>query len=80
MQRINITLPDELIRDFKRSVPNGKRSKFISEALSKKLALKKKNRNLKKELIKSLKANKEFYKQVAEDWKYVDAEAFERIP
>ncbi len=80
MQRINITLPDDLIRDFNRSVPHGKRSKFISEALSKELAKKKKNRNLKKELIKSLKANKEFYKQVAEDWKYVDAEAFEKLP
>lgn len=77
---MNITLPDDLARDFRRYIPTRKRSSFIAEVVSEKLVHKKKNRDLKKELIKSLKANKEFYKQVAEDWKYVDAEAFEKLP
>ncbi len=72
MQRINITLPDDLIRDFNRSVPNGKRSKFIAEAVREKLP----KRNLKKELTKSLKANKDFYKQVAEEWKATEVEGW----
>ena len=80
MQRINITLPDDLARDFRRYIPTRKRSSFIAEAVRSKLP----NRNLKKELIKSLKANKEFYKKVAEeireDFKYADAEVWERLP
>ncbi len=72
MQRINITLPNDLIRDFKRSIPNGKRSKFIAEAISEKLPKK----NLKKELIKSLKANREFYRKVAEEWKATEVEGW----
>ncbi len=77
MQRINITLPDDLIRDFNRSVPSGKRSKFIAEAVKEKIGKKK---NLKKEWIKSLKAQEDIIKEIREDFKYVDAEAFERIP
>lgn len=75
-QRLNITLPYELARDFKRAIPVKKRSKFIADALKQRLPIK----NLKKEWIKSLKANRELYKKIHEDFKYVDAEAFERIP
>lgn len=79
-QRLNITLPYELARDFKRAIPAKKRSKFIAEAVREKLP----KRNLKKELIKSLKANKEFYRKVAkeirEDFKYADAEVWEKLP
>lgn len=75
-QRLNITLPYELARDFKRAIPVSKRSRFIAEAVKDKLP----KRNLKKEWIKSLKANRELYKEIREDFKYVDAEAFERIP
>lgn len=79
-QRLNITLPYELARDFKRAVPAKKRSKFIAKILKEKLP----KRNLKKELIKSLKINKEYYRKVAkeiqEDFKYADAEVWERIP
>lgn len=64
MQRINITLPTDLVRDFRRSVPSGKRSQFIAEAVRDKLP----KRNLKKELIKSLKANYEFYKEEGKIW------------
>lgn len=71
-QRLNITLPYELARDFKRAVPVKKRSKFIAEAVKEKLP----KRNLKKELIKSLKANKEFYRKVAEEWKATEVEGW----
>lgn len=71
-QRLNITLPYELARDFKRAVPVKKRSRFIANALKEKMP----KRNLKKELIKSLKANREFYKKVAEEWKATEVEGW----
>lgn len=75
--RINIMLPNELARDLRRSIPARKRSKFIAEALDEKLKFK---RNLKKELIRSLKANRQFDKQIMEDFKYADAETLKYIP
>lgn len=71
-QRLNITLPYELARDLRRAIPAKKRSKFIAEAVRAKLP----KRDLKKELIKSLKANKEFYKKVAEEWKATEVEGW----
>lgn len=71
MQRINITLPDELVRDLRRAIAERKRSKFIAEAVSEKL---KKKRNLKKDWIKSLKANKKLYQEVQKDWAPIDVE------
>lgn len=76
-QRLNITLPINTARDLRRTIPARKRSKFIAEALDEKLKLKK---NLKKELIRSLKANREFDKQIMEDFKYADAETLKYIP
>lgn len=64
-QRINITLPYDLIRDMQMNIPQGKRSEFIAKAVSEKLG---KKRDIKKELIKSLKANYEFDKEVAKEW------------
>lgn len=79
-QRLNITLPYEIARDFKRVVPAKKRSKFIATALQEKLS----KRKIRQELIKSLKANREYYKKVGkeieEDFKYADAEIWERLP
>lgn len=75
-QRLNITLPYELARDFKRAIPAKKRSKFIANALKDKLPKK----NLKKEWIKSLRAQEQIINKLREDFKYVEAEAFERIP
>lgn len=69
-QRLNITLPYDLARDFKRTIPVKKRSRFIAKALKEKLP----KRDLKRELIKSLKLNKEFYKKVAEEWKATEIE------
>lgn len=80
MQRINITLPDELTKDLRKVIPARSRSKFIAEAVSEKLIQKKRRRSLKKELRQSMEANREFYKQVADEWKYIDAEAFEKLP
>ena len=71
-QRLNITLPYELARDFKRAIPAKKRSKFIAEAVKEKLP----KRNLKKELIQSLKANKKLYDQVAKDWAPIEVEGW----
>jgi len=76
-QRINISLPNDIARDLRRIIPERSRSKFIAEALEEKL---KRKRNLKKDFIASLKANRKFYEQIQEDFKYVDAEAFEKLP
>lgn len=64
MQRINIIFPDEVARDFRRAIPVRKRSKFIVDIVKEKLP----KRNLKKELIKSLKANRKLYEQEAKIW------------
>lgn len=79
-QRINITLPADLARDFRRAVPHGKRSEFITRAIKKKLE----RTRLEQAFKKSLKANYEYYKKIGkeinEDFKYADAEAIERLP
>lgn len=75
-QRINITLPNDLARDLRKTIPARSRSKFISEAVSEKLLQKKKNRISKKELIKSLKANYDYYKKVAKEWEATEVEGW----
>lgn len=72
MQRLNITLPDDLVRDFKRSVPSGKRSEFIADIVRKKLP----KRNVRKEWIKSLKASKKLYAEVKADWASIEVEGW----
>lgn len=72
-QRLNITLPYELARDFKRVIPAKKRSKFIAEALAKKLV---KVKSLKQELIRSLKANRKFDEQVMKEWSATEVEGW----
>lgn len=80
-QRINITLPADLIRDLRRIVPEGKRSRFLADALEEKII---KRKNLKKDLAKSLRANYEYYKKVGkeieEDFKYADADVLKNLP
>jgi metal-responsive CopG/Arc/MetJ family transcriptional regulator len=71
VQRLNITLPSDLARDLRKSVPERSRSKFISRAVERELKFRKK---LKIELVKSLKINAEFYKKEAEDWKAIEVE------
>lgn len=76
MQRINITLPVDLARDLRKTIPARSRSKFIAQALEDRL---KRKTNLKKELIKSLKAQEAIITGIREDFKYVDAEALEKL-
>lgn len=73
-QRLNITLPYELAQDFKRAIPAKKRSKFFADAIMEKLP----KRNLKKELIKSLKANQEFYKEEGKVWDVTIADGLDK--
>lgn len=73
-QRLNITLPYELARDFRRAIPAKKRSKFIAEAVREKLP----KRNLKKEWIKSLKANYKFYKEEGKVWDATIADGLDK--
>lgn len=75
-QRINITLPYELARDFKRAVPVKKRSKFLAEVLREKL----KKSDLKSQLKKSAQAQKQIIREIQEDFKYADAEIWEKLP
>ena len=72
-QRINISLPYEIIKHLNQSISKGKRSRFIAKAVSEKLA---KKRNIQKELKKSLAANYDFYKKVAKDWKVTEIEGW----
>lgn len=71
VQRINIALSSDLARDFRRSIPAGSRSKYISELLKKDM---KRKKTLKRDLIKSLKVNAEFYKKEYEPWKAIEVE------
>lgn len=64
-QRINITLPTSLIQDMRNQLPKRGRSGFIAGAVREKLD---KKTNLKKNLIRSLKANRELDEQVMREW------------
>ena len=75
-QRINITLPPDLAQELRRNIADRKRSKFITEAIREKLT----KSDLKDQLRKSALAQKEIIRQIQEDFKYVDAEAFDKIP
>lgn len=70
-QRINISLPADLARDLRRTIPDRARSKFIARAVERELKFRKK---LKRDLAKSLKVNAEFYRKEAEDWKAIEVE------
>lgn len=72
-QRINITLPADLARDFRRTIPDRLRSKFIADALKEKIA---KKRNLEKEWARSLRANSKLYEEVRKDWAPLDTEGW----
>ena len=72
-QRINISLPCDIIKHLNQTISKGKRSRFIARAVSEKLA---KKRDIQKELKKSLTANYEFYKKVAKDWEVTEVEGW----
>lgn len=74
-QRINITIPYSILKIIQESVPSGKRSKFIAEAVLERLG---KTKSISQQLKKSLKENKEFYNQVGRDWKVTEFETWPR--
>ena len=72
-QRINISLPYDIIKNLNQTISKGKRSRFIASALSEKLA---KKRDIDRELRKSLRANYSFYKKVAKEWQVTELEGW----
>lgn len=75
-QRINITLPNNLVRDLRRIIPARSRSKFIASAVSEKLSKK----DLKDSLRKSGQAQREIIQQMQEDFKDADIQALSNLP
>lgn len=74
-QRINITIPNSILRNIQESVPLGKRSEFIAEAVLERLGT---TKSADQRLKKSLKENKELYIQVGKDWKATEFEIWPR--
>ena len=72
-QRINISLPYNILKHLNQAVSKGKRSRFIASAVSEKLTEK---RDVEKELSKSLKANYNFYKTAAKEWSATEVEGW----
>ncbi|MBI2330310.1 hypothetical protein HYU94_02890 [Candidatus Daviesbacteria bacterium] len=75
-QRINITLPNELALDFRRSVPVRSRSKFIASAIEERLGKK----DIKSLLRKSARGQREIINQIQKDFQYSDEESFNKLP
>lgn len=73
-QRINITLPNDLVRDLRLTIPDGKRSRFIAEAVKESINKKKNLKKFNKDWAKSLRANRELYKEINKDWAPLDVE------
>ena len=72
-QRMNISLPKKLMKQFQSEIPQGKRSNYIATVLAEKLA---KKRDIEEQLKKSLRANRKFYKNEYEDWKAIEVEGW----
>lgn len=72
IQRINITLPISILKELQKTVPSGKRSRFIADAVLGKL----KQANIQSELKKSLKANRELYLETSLEWENSDFETW----
>jgi len=75
-QRINITLPSDLAKELRRTIPERSRSKYIAQALRERLN---KRGSLEANLIKSAKAQIEIIKEIQEDFKYADADALKHL-
>lgn len=74
-QRINITLPNSILKVLQESVPSGKRSEFIAEAVLGKLDA---SKSIDQRFKKSLKENKELYNQIGRDWDTTEFETWPR--
>lgn len=73
VQRVNITLPQRVMKLLRAEVPQGKRSAFIASAITEKLA---KNQQTEQALQESLAQNYDFYKKEAEIWKITETEGW----
>lgn len=73
IQRLNISLPTDIVQQLQTAVPQGKRSDFIAKAILNNLAKKKKMEAL---LKNSLLINKDFYKKIAREWKATEVEGW----
>jgi len=72
MRRLNITLPEDLIKKMK-NLPN--KSHFIAEALKEKLERIKKE-ELDRKLIEGYKATRKEDKKINEDWEKITLEGW----
>lgn len=70
-KRINISLPTTTLEKLRASVPEGKRSQFITETLEQKL---KGKINLKESITKDLKENLWIHEQTMKDWSKLETE------
>jgi len=70
MKRLNITLPDEVVREIK-DLPN--KSRFIAEALKEKLERIERER-LDRLLVEGYKATKEEDKRIDKEWEKITLE------
>lgn len=72
-QRINITLPQKVLKLLRSSIPEGQRSRFIARVIEEKLEGEKRT---KMSFEESLKANYAFDKEIMNDWGTVDGEGW----
>jgi len=66
-------LPVETLEKLKASIPEGKRSRFINEALEEKLEEK---ASLRESIIRDLKENKWIDEQVMKEWSSLEVEGW----
>lgn len=66
-------MPVETLEKLKASIPEGKRSRFINEALEEKLEEK---ANLRESIIRDLKENKWIDEQVMKEWSSTEVEGW----
>ena len=72
-QRINITIPNAVLKVLQENIPSGKRSEFIAEAVLGRLDEKK---NIGQQFRRSLIKNKELYNQTKKDWETTELETW----
>jgi len=72
-QRINITIPNTILKALQESIPSGKRSEFIAEAVLGRLGA---TKNIDQQFRKSLKENNELYNKVSKDWESTELETW----
>lgn len=72
-KRVNISLPSQTLEKLKSTVPEGKRSGFINNALEEKLD---QSIGLRESIIKDLKENKWIHEQVMKDWSSLEVEGW----